>query len=414
MKKYPLIVLSLLSIVSCSEKEVDPKQAPVKIFTLNVAETFGTSSSDDWLILHDVKGKLLFSQRFESGESISFETADKVGDKINVTIFRNSQPQGLADKYYDLTSYLQIATGDEWTLMPTDVLTDNANTKIGNFDITVTNVDNSDGVFLTDKYGKAGNALWSGGTYSYNSQSPMYTNASSYLLTIRDLQDNIRYKFFDNVKDKDSYTISFLNMAVPESIMDVSFAESSQVSCFVTGFESGQAATDFGYWMYNEFNSKTRTKIKIGYLNRLPVYSIFLSVGYTGKGYSYFKHGAKPTSINFPVDATFTLNDKTLNTFAFTSNVHSDRRESRWEFRDMVNTPRTFLQWIVNGSEGEQRLGDLPAEFTTLFPELKVDKFKHVGTTFYTTGDSYANLINTTFKGHPKASEVEYYSVTVN
>jgi hypothetical protein len=415
--KNLIVVALLLSFGACSKKDIAPQQSK-KIFTLAVDPALNTLKTANWLFIHDVNGQLIFYKTFEGGDTVIFNSSAKIPDeKISVTLMEYTSAVT-----YKLTSYLQISPGEVWTLLapkPTDYITPE-----GSFQFTVYGAPSD---FLFSDRNGVGSVFKTGPAIgSYTAKCDLYPNAHSFLISTRDAQDNLRYKFLDSVKNDSSYSIAYSDMKTPETILPISFSAYS-VAVSVQGFDEWPPTTG-GYYVQSFYDySPGRTSVNIGYPSRLKYFrsnvGIYIPTESFGTSlydyYAYYKSGSKPSSITFPLDAKFSIANRYLKNYAFTANVPFVRRESTWIYDNSPGSQNQGLsmQWTVHSPDGTtQKIGAFPSGFTNNYPELKlVDTMLENNTTFYLSGaTTYEELISSTFKGQTTAAEREFYFVSVH
>src|SRR5688572_27257074 len=112
-------LLCLLVISGCSKNNDDPANTPhvnnpKKILQLKVDTSFSTDQSDNWVIAHDINGKLLEYKSFESGDLLILETTKDIPDNQASITFFQYFPGSPND--HILESYLSNAIGQDWTL----------------------------------------------------------------------------------------------------------------------------------------------------------------------------------------------------------------------------------------------------------------------------------------------------------
>lgn len=431
-----LLVFSLL-LVACADKEEAAPLPGKKLFTLYVDPSYNTTNSGDWLIIHDIEGNLLFSELFESGDTVSFETNETIKDnKLTITRFAftsayqfDNSESGYSGqgKNFKLYTYLDIPLGEEWRLTPPKEPAYHNERQLGTFRFTATDVPLRTKFILSDRFGNSNPfVIAEAGSSSYTTNAVRMSNSPNYLLVIRDPQDNIRYKFFENVIVNDQLTESFADLTKftsAETILSVAGLPTSEyISLAVQGWED-RTMKNYGYQMGSlyEFQSG-RTKLNIGYIDHFPYYRTSLDVAlpFYAATYKYQKVGEKPLSIHIPFDARFTIDNRSLTSFSVTPNTLFIRRQSVWNYSAYSKEPEPkFLHsiyWVVHGGSNSlsQKIGPLPDNFKKIFPDLDIYKPSHATTTFYLQGDSYYDFVAQFFKGHVAPTEFEIYSVAVN
>ncbi len=416
MKQYSLFLFLLLLIGACSDDKIVPAKGD-KIITLIIDQAVNTTASGDWLIIHGTDGRLLFSKLFDSGDTVIFQSDQVLDGKVNVTLF-NYTTQNL-QRYFELNTYLHVPVGEVWTIKnkPIDPF---YQYNAGNFTVTAEDVQADTDIVLSDRFGNTNTFEYVPPyTRTYVSKSNLYTDASDFLLTMRDPQDNMRYAFLPEVKATSSYSFSFATMNEPEIIQQVSFPMSDSFYLSVEGLEDGQPRTQSGYRMLQHAEQNTsRTQINIGYLNRFSYYHTNFGIDYHDTRYQYEKWGTRADAIVLPVDAQFTITNPSVTNFAYATNSDFIRRESLWSVWTYYknNDIRAITNWHVHGADAvEQKIKELPPQFKTIYPDFSMDDLLHTRTSFYLSGAvTFSDIIDSTFKGKTLPVDHETYSVELD
>jgi hypothetical protein len=101
-----LLVLSSL-FVACENEEV---KSPAKLLTLVVEESFETSATDNWVVIHDEDGTPITFESFETGDVKNIETSNTIkGQTIAVTLIKHVWEYGM--ERYLVNTYFQYQKG---------------------------------------------------------------------------------------------------------------------------------------------------------------------------------------------------------------------------------------------------------------------------------------------------------------
>src|SRR4030095_827470 len=193
-----LALLCLLTLSRCSKSNDDstanpPADNPKKIIQLKIDTSFLTDQSDNWIIAHDLDGKLLAFDSFESGDLVKLESTNDIPDNlVNITFF-----QYFVDgrKQHYLDAYLSNAVGQEWTVKKEPFIPQNHGNKTGNFTVSVSDVPEGSAFQLSNRNGMTSAFTWGGGMLNFNGE--LYDNAPSWLLYVTDHTGIPKYKFYN-------------------------------------------------------------------------------------------------------------------------------------------------------------------------------------------------------------------------
>jgi len=401
-KIFALLFFMALIAFGCKDDSEVQNLQPITIFTFHAADNFESSASENWVIIHNSEGELIDYKSFESGETLTFETTKKITDnKLTITLLNLYLANGTTH-VYDLKSYHAIDVGDEWTIHNPFTYSDTSNIT-GSFSFSLTG-DNLQYVSLTDQHGNS--FTGSGGGNSYTGNAEIHDNGGNYLLTAVD-SGLPRYKFIETPQDQEHVDLDFQNLNDFDHIVDFSFPDCDNIFLMVEGRREEQEYSEPSYLTAYVFG-RSGSSIKAGYIDLLSKYKTYLSLPYGEKIYTYFNQGSIPTAVSFPFNADFNITNKTISKFTYTTNNSLAYRTTSWTLRDGSNV----IDWSVIAPGGDYKIGAMPDELTNLYPFLGSENLNYISTDFVTSGQSYDELIEHTYKG--KATEIlELYSVSL-
>jgi hypothetical protein len=418
--KRSLSVLSVaLMLFSCSYNSVDSVKPEESIFTLMSDPNFGKSSVN-WLMIHDTNGKLLSSQKFNPNDAVvASSSGTKEGDRINITLMQYRIAQGFGGYTYDLTSYLGIPIHETWSTQLISI--PQPEPYLGTFKLTMTGFPTLSRINVSDVYGSDALLTFDGSFNSFTTQLGVYQNTKNFFFSSRDPQGNLSYKFLPNVQTGDNYTIGPADLQPAESSIQVPLTQMNSYTLYVSGVTDTESIATNGYIAHNDYGeSPLPANVSIFFP---AVFSSFrTSLGLTNaNGTYYFQSvGPKPTSVAIPTDQVFKITNRTIQNFQYVGNEDFQRRTSEWEFHNWQHgeNPAVTVDvtWTVYSAAGvEQKILELPSNFSSIYPTLQFESLVHTGTTFGLQGAaSFDDLINSTFKGQPTPVSQTYYSVKVN
>jgi hypothetical protein len=416
-----LVLVSIIPWIACTKEATppDPPTPPVtdpeiKLLTLTVDASYSTSATDNWVLVHDINGKMLGYQSFETGDSVLIKKSGEIADnKINITLIRFDTNF----KYLNLQSYLYNNVGQEWTLsMP---VYPPVTSKIGQFQVNVASVPaESSYQFSNKNHILFGTAHWSLGGLLEQTLD-LHANAPDCFFHLTDDRGVPKYLLLQNIQSGQQYNLSANLLKDFDKTVGVSFPPtlSRKILYTVNNVQPGQPNPKSGYILNGNLsntyisNTETRSSVILGYLDSYTNYFTTMSVEYGSTlKYFYERLGTKPDKIELPLKDSFLLTDKNIFQFRFQNNKPFVQRNSYWMYKEAGGT----LSWQFCAPYGATQLyPDIPAELTAKFPSLLPDKLQHEATLFTVQGESYGDMIDFTFKKKPRGTSYENYRIEV-
>ena len=415
---YPFLRLLLFAAIipwiACNKDLDKPEPDPnTTLLTLTVDASFSTSQSDNWVLVHDINGKLLGYQPFEVGDSIVIEKKQDTADKkINITLIRFDPSLN----YLNLQSYLVNDIGQQWTLQ--SPVYPSYENKIGQFYVNVTNVPLEAGFQFSNKNQVLlGTARWNSGVLDQTLD--LHENARDFFFALNGESGIPKYLLLHNAKPGEIWNLSATLMKDFDKTVVVTFPSTftRKILYTVNNVQPGQPNPKCGYVLNgnltNTYVSHTETRhgVALGYLDMFTNYFTNLSVEYGNSlKYYYERLGTAPSKIQLPLNDSFSLTDKNIFQFRFHHNKPFLQRSSYWLYKEAGAT----LRWEVHAPpDAVQLYPDLPAELSNKFPNLTPAKLQHEASIFTVQGESYSDFLNFTFKKKPRASSYENYRIEV-
>jgi hypothetical protein len=409
-------------MIGCSKKDSNSPivaNKPVKILVLQVDASYITAKTDNWVLIHDVDGKLLEYKAFETGNIITIETEKEIqGNKVNITLFEYFNNDTIST--HILESYLGNELGQEWVLRKKTFPPLFTGNIVGEVTFNVSGIPSGSTYEFSNKNQIVFfNGGWSG--TRLNADCPLYDNGPDYLFYMADGTETPKYKFFKNVKDKDVFNIHYNDLNFFDKTVKVDFplVKARNIEFGVNTYDANSP----GYWngftlssnfsnLYSDFDM--RKSLTLGYLDTFSLYNTYVNIGHDSIIYRYGKLGAKPDSIGFSFGAKFKLKDKSFTNFDFELDRPFSKRMSYWYYRDLASNPiNHIIERVYAPSQTQQKMSEWPAEFTTKYPTLSLNKGGHNYTQLTTKGESYADYIDKTFKGKATDPNYEHYEIEI-
>ncbi|SHG48447.1 hypothetical protein SAMN04488109_0473 [Chryseolinea serpens] len=413
LKPFFFIALTLF-IFGCQNDPAEPEKTPVQIFSLTVDASFDLSK-DYWVMLHDTNGKALDAKQIKSAGDFDFQTTETVsGDQIGVTLFHHDSTA--TDHFYIFNSYLAIPVGQHWVLKKknsTTTYSNNFGAKTGTF--TVRYELPPSGVVM-ETFGGSGSL----GSYSVfgnikRSSLDIYEKSNDFLLTIADEDGNVKYKYFEDVVDKQSVTLNYSDLDLFDHVVDISFPPATDPYVSVSADAGNQQ--NYFYTYYNGFNlppyapSASRTSLKIGYLDRFKKYNTYIQLNFKDFGFTYSNTASIPASFEVPDQCPYRVTNKTWDGFSYQADKPFNMRSTR--FGIPSNSAYVAMSWNFLAPDGVYKVLELPEAFEKKYPQLAIHNFEYATSSFIVSNESYTDVIKSAFMGAALPEEREDFSFNI-
>jgi hypothetical protein len=387
VKTHLIFIAVLLLSFAC---ENDEPKAPLALLTLIVDESFETSDTDNWVIIHDEDGTPITFESFETGDVKIITTSELVkGQTIAVTIIKHVWEYGT--ERYIANTYFHYQKGGELKLNYFTPPITGASTFSGTFDITVNSTGPLHQYAVTNQHAM-GSSWQQYDKPSFTVTAYLSDLIPKFLLQASDLEGNIRYRILDNPQANDSYTFSFDELSEFDHTVEFNFPESNEVYFYITGRESDQSIEPPSYLHQLHFGTDFHKSIKGGYLNSLAKYVTEISVGYPTYKFFYRNKGSIPQeNISALSPEGYAILSNDIQDFYATSTAPFIYRKSNFGFSESSNNLE--VNWYVYSSLGSHKLTELPAGIITNHPKLSIVNMKHLSTQFYVESLPYERAI---------------------
>jgi len=402
MKRLKALTMNIKSIFVCSlllvafachdNNKVVPKNTT--LLTLTVDASYLTDTHDDWIMIHAEDGTLLASESFESDQELEITTDKPVSGKIMVTYLRTTKSTG-GNKWYTADSYANVETGKHMFFK-----TPYSPGSSGKFNVSVNNVNFLEWQSVSSRSPTYISSIWNSGTGILGMQSGTVVGMSKYIIAVSD-GTALKYKILNNVQPNESYTFSFGDMDPFNHTVDFTFPQSNNADLIVFGGEPDVTSVPNTYELVANYLHHAQSTIKAGYIDILSNYRTVLTVDYPGYAYYYQNLGSVPDGkVAWPQRADFNITEKSFAKFSAAASKSYAWRLSTWGYNDAPS--QTYITWNVSASSGNQIIKELPSEFTSLYPDLSLDKIKHSSTTFYTESPTFESVVDGHFNNSPE------------
>lgn len=403
--KKAFFILWTLVIWGCDKNEPSPASKS-EIFKAFVSKDYDSKNSGDWLLVHDPDGKLIYSSLYESGDTLVVTSEDASIEKVSITLFKSTFE---SFRKFDLTSYTDVSVGQQWILgRPVEQF--KLQPSFGTYTLTAYDIPFNTTLKESTQFGVSTSFEPQPSVPdSYKGKFTHFQNAA-HLVYAREANDNLRYKFFDNVMPNQDLSFRYSDLISPESVVSVDTQGARSISLSVFGFDAKPNSEGYGYNVGSYYWDNKPLSIKVGYVNRLKAYYTRLMLDYIDYSHVYEKLGPASQRIWFSKKPEATFLNMTAINFSFEMNGSYQRRSSQWAYKP-IGSPVEIINWTVHSPSGSQRLTEFPPEFSRIFPTFEVSRLKHTNTQVFLTGTTYEELIKTKFQD--QALPLEYERVSV-
>jgi hypothetical protein len=325
---------------------------------------YSSNSDQHWAMIHDARGNLLQVASIRPGETLDFQSkSDTIPENLQFTILTVDTSEKRADTYW-IESFVELKTGAMVTLTPglrKRVLPPS----YGTFQITIPNILQPMWGIVSTKNGY--NNYTSASIYEQGKDGftlifncPIEHPGSEYLLSMEDMDGNVRYQFLRDIKDGGQDTIQVGDLTMAEKYIDVSLPmDAIGSSLNVVAFEDNQVMEDMAGYPLTRLTLPAFSKSRrLPYLERFNRYTTKLSVVY--QNYSeliYFKRGTAPIApITFPENLEVRLDDRTFKTFEVSRASSYALRQNSFYYEDNTGSKRAEIMWTFYSPRGDKRI----------------------------------------------------------
>ncbi len=411
--KISFTILVLLISNNCS-KESSMQKIPEKVedpqleiyFTLNVDADIDTSDTDNWLIIHDDKGKLLDYMAYESGSKLVFEAAkDSVTDKITVTEFVFSKdyindlndgttPQTKSEIgiVHELRTFTQLEKGSTKNIV---ALTDNIQNSSepitsGKMELTIESIPQIRSMSISTKKGGVANSYSTGpgsDFVSYQHNIDTFQNEDEYFVSIMDGTNSLKYKSFFVPENTANLTLAYSEFEDFDDYFEVDVPDNINFSLDIGGFEDSQEPSRFGGFsllQVSSGSSNIETKpLKFGYLDRFKKFRTIFNVKTEKFRYAFYKYGDKPTKIEVPTRPNLVIENSSISNFQFSSDLNYEEMVHVWSY---IDGPYPFpdysvTKWsVITSSDFSPIIGEIPNEILKRYPKINIAQMEYTET----------------------------------
>ncbi|MFS4492893.1 hypothetical protein [Maribacter sp. 2308TA10-17] len=427
--KFIVFITSILLFANCDEKELISEISmeqekpdtlmPTEItyFTYKVGEFEDTSTTDNWLIIHDQSGKLLDYRSYEQNDLLEFTAIDTtLANSQNLVV--TTLKVGNTDNFqtHSLNTFTEVEKNFSWNnntgksgsysnssihaIYPDNLnvpkVRPNSKSSLHNIivndipSISRYTINSSDtGVVSTNTN------LIEGGTLTLNDQ--VLLAGASYIFFIADTQGEIKHLFFEIDENTTDLVFNYGDFTDFEHVVETNLAPSLNLISVSRGFENPDHQGR-GYEMSFEINFDNPTVSKIGYVSGYQSYYSFFSARFENfYSYRYLEKSTVPLEeINILEKPSFVIENDKIDRFSFNTDIDFVRTKSSWKYdKNLTDGGYQSTYWTVyNTNKSSQVLGDLPEEILAYYPKLELDKIQLIDMYLVIRGATQNTLIS--------------------
>ncbi|WP_461443433.1 hypothetical protein [Maribacter sp.] len=399
-----------------SEVEEPQEQETEVYFEVTIGDNLSTEIADNWLIIHDMDGKLIDYKSFEKNDILRFEKpTDSVPNIFTVTELYVGTLTGRAP--FTFRSYTEIPRGSNWTIgilnySPSPYYEPEVT---GNFDIIVSGrllapsmqvISNKEGIGTgTGAYRITTNT--NNGDWVYEKPVELFEH-NDYYLTLMNGFGETRYHYLSDVQNGDFYNLTFNEFSRFDSHINLSLPLTSQIFFSLRSYpETPISRTSPGYDFYFIPGLITgqgvASSFELGYLgNTFESHSFYLTAILDDYSYNYDYFGSElPNDLIVPERPVLNIANSDIYNFMFSTDIEYKRTINSWTTAvDLENPDKRKTDWSVFApSNSSSIIGILPDEIIGMYPEMNVSSLSYKASTLFVGPQTYEEYLDLKFSG---------------
>ncbi|MBS0000287.1 MAG: hypothetical protein KFF73_15000 [Cyclobacteriaceae bacterium] len=430
MKFVKSVLFSLLTLIACNpEDELTPiigsvyldnllEPDTIKVLSVSVDTSWQTDHSDNWIFVNDMKGKMLGSQQFESGENFDIKGFIKSRPSV-VCVSVLEVNNASAMTVFDLQSYTGIQRGSNWHITR---LIENKRKPAGPIRITINNspVPGYNHYQVSDDFGgQYFDMNYSSGvtTIDYTLFEWVYKIG----ITVSTQSNEIRYLEIENPSLFDDFDFNYNDFGYLNHQAVITLVPNSLVFSAIRGLRDlkyNKKIHQKGLALAEVNKPGGSDKIYLGYNGGFPFYYTELSLNTEEYQYHYEKLGQSPDfgKISVP-ELTVNIVDDGFSTFAISGAEDYDHLRTDWYLPEMPDQQE--FKWKIHCAvDNYPALLELPAEIKSEYLNLEFDHDQLVLNSVKVIKNidrySYAEMIGELIKNNQedyRAHEYEFFII---
>jgi len=169
------------------------------------------------------------------------------------------------------------------------------------------------------------------------------------MVSLKNADDDLpRYMFLDHVAKDANYTLRYSDFRDFDHTLTVSFPTSLVFGCEVFTYDPAKPVFRTGLALFHATRVLSeRTNLKLGYLDQVKKYALFVSIFHADVKYSFSSAGDMPKAVNFPTDENFKLTDSSIRGFSLAGTPACDYRQSTYYQHDTADPSLILQGWVL-------------------------------------------------------------------
>ncbi|MFH6602938.1 hypothetical protein ACEZ3G_05575 [Maribacter algicola] len=345
----------------------------------------GSSESDNWIIIHDENGKLVDFKKADYGKVLEFTALkDSIPNKISITEFHYFEGYE-GNLSHRLFTYTDIEPGSS-LYKPYNYSIPN---NIGTFDLRIENIP---GVYSHNISIEGGpinpKEVNIEGNLTSNtlvlSEIRLYEN-EEYVFSIYDKSGNHKYLLLESPVNESDLVFDYSEFKEFDDYFEIPMPPYSSMWLYSYGYaEDDPNYNFFGQTLSHYQSTDYPDTVRVGYLDKYKKFKTEFNVSLDGFTYNFIKTGNKVENIQVPSKPNYVLRDSSVYDLTFTTDLKLSSKNSTHTYDNGENI---HTQWSVYSSANSfHKVGKLPEEVVSKYPNLNLDKLNILTVTLFTQG----------------------------
>ena len=402
-----------------SEEPESP--TPIVYFTYEIGSNINTKDTNDFILIHDNKGKLLDFKTYESNQILVFEALkDSLTETISITKLHAQIGNGYES--FGFETNVEVVQESVWKSTNSYL----APESVGTFNLIIDNIPEISQYYIKTRFGQISVA---NEIMNMNDGKALVLNGidimaqEEYSISILDMDKNLRHLFFNAPLDGETVSFDYKDLMDYDSYLDVDLPSNSQHLCSVIGF-----ITDFSRDAKNTF--ETSLDMNFGQLEP----SAFARLGYLDKyenqwtrffsrtddyTYLYQKVGGRPDKITVAPKPEIIIKEGSMTNLSFTTSTDYFTKGVRWSRTQETGSGEdyfySYISWsIISPADSGPVIFELPLALKEAYPQIDLEELVLDNITLYTQGHPYQTYLKYQFEEPEQHREGEYESLSID
>ena len=411
MNNYFKSLLGSILLFSCVENEnPEPTDALDGELKITVSQSYAGADSELWIILNDIHGKAIESQRVSPGQTVTLKLDDS--QRYHLTTYLLEESGGT--RFESLETFANVSVSEDFILGLQEKLTPTPTIE-GYFEVNVAGTEYPFGAYVTSRLGSYNSSAVQEGP-QIQMETFYYSGVEDYLLVAQNNLGEGRYKFLSVPSAGEKLAYHFSELSAYDQVLKFSTANFSYFNFAAVALNEKSDDLESGFIVSSNriggtIDFQPLNFYEIGFLNRFETYAIYIE-GKRPPGsktsFAYSRIGTVPDVIVLPQDREIQVQKQGALDFQFSLPAGSTNWTALWYQSEMSadNTIKAFRR-IITGSESSLYL-ELPENLTQGKPQLQdLSGLRLQSLKITTSTDSYDQQIRSRLVEIPKMHEME-------